>query len=82
MLSALLRSERWPECVVVETSLVADPAYIVRNLMDPVIWRETALSVVDVSAPAAALDELFPAADELIAHAEHVTLKLVETGKS
>jgi G3E family GTPase len=54
-LAALLRREPRPEWIVIETSGVADPADIVRNLMDPVIWREapleTVLCVVDAAAP-------------------------------
>ena len=46
---------------VIETSGVADPADIVRNLMDPVILREasleTVLCVMDATAPPAALDD-------------------------
>ena len=61
VLSALLRRTPRPECIVIETSGVADPADVVRNLMDPVIWREapleTVLCVVDASAPAASLDD-------------------------
>ena len=60
-LAALLRRAPRPDCIVIETSGVADPADIVRNLMDPVIWREapleTVLCVVDASAPAAALED-------------------------
>ena len=60
-LAALLRRNPRPECIVIETSGVADPTGIVRNLLDPVIWREapleTVLCVVDASAPAAALDD-------------------------
>ena len=56
-----MRREPRPECIVIETSGVADPTDIVRKLMDPVIWREapleTVLCVVDASAPAAALDD-------------------------
>lgn len=58
-LSALLRRNPRPEFIVIETSGVAEPADIVRNLMDPVIWREapleTVLCVVDATTPAAAL---------------------------
>jgi G3E family GTPase len=61
VLAGLLRREPRPECIVIETSGVADPAEIVRNLMDPVIWREapleTVLCVVDASASPAALDD-------------------------
>jgi G3E family GTPase len=61
VLSGLLRREERPEFIVIETSGVADPADIVRNLMDPVIWREapleTVLCVVDASAPAASLED-------------------------
>ena len=60
-LAAILRRSPRPEAIVIETSGVADPADIVRNLMDPVIWREapleTVLCVVDATAPAGALDD-------------------------
>jgi G3E family GTPase len=60
-LAAILRRSPRPEAIVIETSGVADPADIVRNLMDPVIWREapleTVLCVVDAAAPAEALDD-------------------------
>ncbi|WP_407193737.1 CobW family GTP-binding protein [Bradyrhizobium sp. STM 3566] len=60
-LSTLLRRDPKPEYIVIETSGVADPADIVRNLMDPVILREapleTVLCVVDATAPATALDD-------------------------
>jgi G3E family GTPase len=59
-LATLLRRTPRPEAIVIETSGVADPADIVRNLMDPVIWREapleTVLCVVDATA-ADALDD-------------------------
>jgi G3E family GTPase len=52
-LAIILRRVPRPEAIVIETSGVADPADIVRNLMDPVIWREapleTVLCVVDAS---------------------------------
>jgi G3E family GTPase len=54
-LAALLRRSPRPEAIVIETSGVADPTDIVRNLMDPVIWREapleTVLCVVDATTP-------------------------------
>lgn len=60
-LSTLLRRDRKPDHIVIETSGVADPADVVRNLMDPVILREapleTVLCVLDATAPPAALDE-------------------------
>jgi G3E family GTPase len=47
-------AEPRPEAIVIETSGVSDPAEIVRNLMDPVIWRdaplETVLCVLDAEA--------------------------------
>ncbi len=53
-LAAILRRRPRPEAIVIETSGIADPADIVRNLMDPVIWREapleTVLCVVDAAA--------------------------------
>src|SRR6185436_2071924 len=60
-LAALLRRDPRPEFIVIETSGVADPSDIVRNLMDPVVWREapleTVLCVVDAMAPRASLDD-------------------------
>lgn len=59
-LSTLLRRDPKPEYIVIETSGVADPADVVRNLMDPVILREaqleTVLCVMDAGTPLAALD--------------------------
>ena len=45
-LATLLRRDPRPEFIVIETSGIADPADIVRNLMDPVIWREAPLEAV------------------------------------
>lgn len=45
-IASLLRREPQPEFIVIETSGVADPTDIVRNLMDPVIWREAPLETV------------------------------------
>src|ERR1700760_4950020 len=60
-LAAILRRSPRPEAIVIETSGVADPADIVRNLMDPVIWREarleTVLCVVDATARPEALND-------------------------
>ena len=60
-LAMLLRRDPQPEFIVIETSGVADPTDIVRNLMDPVIWQEapleTVLCVVDATQPPAALDD-------------------------
>lgn len=60
-LSTLLRRDPRPEYIVIETSGVADPSDIVRNLMDPVILREapleTVLCVMDAGAPPSALDD-------------------------
>ena len=60
-LATLLRRDPRPELIVIETSGVADPTDIVRNLMDPVIWREapleTVLCVVDATMPVAMLDD-------------------------
>jgi G3E family GTPase len=59
-LATLLRREPRPEFIVIETSGIADPADIVRNLMDPVIFREapleTVVCVVDATLPVARLD--------------------------
>jgi G3E family GTPase len=60
-LAVLLRRDPRPELIVIETSGVADPADVVRNLMDPMIWREapleTVLCVVDATIPVAMLDD-------------------------
>src|SRR5277367_1046624 len=45
-LAAILRRTPRPEAIVIETSGVADPSDIVRNLMDPMIWREAPLETV------------------------------------
>ena len=60
-LAALLRRDPRPEFIVIETSGVADPSDIVRNLMDPLIWREapleTVLCVVDATTSAETLND-------------------------
>jgi G3E family GTPase len=60
-LAGLLRRDPRPEMIVIETSGVADPMDIVRNLMDPLVWREapleTVLCVVDATSPVATLDD-------------------------
>jgi G3E family GTPase len=60
-LSTLLRRDPKPDTIVIETSGVADPADIVRNLMDPVILREapleTVLCVIDAATPPSALED-------------------------
>ncbi len=60
--AGLLRRDPRPDGIVIETSGIADPADIVRTLMDPVIWREapldTVLCVVDAARPEALADAL------------------------
>jgi G3E family GTPase len=60
-LATLLRRTPRPEAIIIETSGIADPADIVRNLMDPVIFKaaplETILCVIDAASPLAALDD-------------------------
>ena len=60
-LASLLRRDPRPEFIVIETSGIADPADIVRNLMDPVIWKEapleTVLCVVDATTSEEALND-------------------------
>src|SRR3954467_5606175 len=60
-LATLLRRDPKPEYIVIETSGVADPAEIVRNLMDPVILREapleTVLCVMDAATRSGHLDD-------------------------
>src|SRR5947207_2911579 len=59
--ATLLRRDPRPEFIVIETSGVADPSDIVRNLMDPMIWREapleTVLCVVDATTNAETLND-------------------------
>jgi G3E family GTPase len=61
-LATILRRDPRPDSIVIETSGVADPGDIVRNLMDPVIWREapleTVLCVVDATGTGALDDTL------------------------
>jgi G3E family GTPase len=63
-LAALLRRDPRPEFIVIETSGVADPADVVRNLMDPLIWQEAPLElvlcVVDVTTPLETLNDALP----------------------
>ena len=60
-LATLLRREPQPEFIVIETSGIADPADIMRNLMDPLVWREapleTVLCMVDATTNPAALND-------------------------
>lgn len=60
-LANLLRRTPRPEAIVIETSGVADPEDIIRNLMDPVILREapleTVLCVADAASPEADLGD-------------------------
>lgn len=60
-LSTLLRRDPRPDYIVIETSGVADPSDIVRNLLDPVILREapleTVLCVMDAGTPPSALED-------------------------
>jgi G3E family GTPase len=60
-LATLLKRDPRPELIVIETSGVADPTDVVRNLMDPLIWREapleTVLCVVDATTPMAMFDD-------------------------
>ncbi len=60
-LAGILRRNPLPDYILIETSGVADLADIVRNLMDPVIWKEapleTVLCVVDATTPTAKMDD-------------------------
>jgi G3E family GTPase len=60
-LAGILRRSPRPDHIVIETSGVADPADIVRNLMDPVIWKEapleTVLCVVDATTSLSKLED-------------------------
>ncbi len=82
-IAALLRREPRPESIIIETSGVADPADIVRNLMDPVIWREapleTVLCVID-GTRLAALDD--PLIRSQLRAADVVALSKTDLGPS
>jgi G3E family GTPase len=60
-LAAIIRRTPRPDAIVIETSGVADPADIIRNLMDPVIYREapleTVLCVLDATCSDTALND-------------------------
>jgi G3E family GTPase len=60
-LAGILRRNPRPDYILIETSGIADPTDIVRNLMDPVIWKEapleTVLCVVDATSPSEKLDD-------------------------
>src|SRR6476660_1586084 len=60
-LAGIHRRNPRPDYIVIETSGVADAADIVRNLMDPVIWKEapleTVLCVVDATTAAETLND-------------------------
>ena len=64
-LAAVLRRDPAPDAVVIESSGVADPAAVVRTLMDPAVWRsaplDTAVCVVDAARPDLLDDGLFRA---------------------
>lgn len=84
-LSTLLRRDPKPDHIVIETSGVADPADIVRNLMDPVIMREapleTVLCVVDATIALTALDDALQRSQLRVADIVALTkLDLAEEG--
>ena len=60
-LAGILRRNPRPDYILIESSGVADPADIVRNLMDPVIWKEapleTVLCIVDSTTPPEKLND-------------------------
>src|SRR5215213_11649329 len=60
-LATLLRRDPRSEFIVIDTSGIADPSDIVRNLMDPLIWQEapleTVLCVVDATTSAEMLND-------------------------
>lgn len=45
-LSTILRRDPVPDGIIIETSGISDPAEIVKNLLDPVIWKEASLDAV------------------------------------
>ncbi|MGL9623831.1 GTP-binding protein [Bradyrhizobium sp. U531] len=84
-LSTLLRRDPKPDTIVIETSGVADPADIVRNLMDPVILREapleTVLCVLDAGTPPSALEDALQRSQLRVADIVALTkLDLAEEG--
>jgi G3E family GTPase len=83
-LAVLLRRDPRPELIVIETSGVADPMDVVRNLMDPMIWREapleTVLCVVDATTPVAMWDDALLRSQ--IRAADVVALSKVDLGNA
>ena len=76
-LATILRRTPRPDAIVIETSGVADPADIVRNLMDPVIWREAPLETVLCVVDAASADAL----DDALLRSQVRTADLVALSK-
>ena len=64
-LAAVLRRDPRPDAGVIEASGVADPAGVVRSLLDPEVWRnaplETVVCVADAARPDLLDDPLFRA---------------------
>ncbi|MGJ4944251.1 CobW family GTP-binding protein [Bradyrhizobium sp. HKCCYLS1011] len=66
-LSSVIKRDPAPDAIVIETSGISDPAEIIRNLMDPVIFKvaplETVVTLVDarrvLDEPALAQDALW-----------------------
>lgn len=81
-LSNLLRREPPPEGIVIETSGVSDPAEIVQNLLDPVIWKDAALETVIALADARALADDPALLDDRLCRSQIASADIVVLNKA
>jgi G3E family GTPase len=81
-LSSLLRRDPRPDGIIIETSGVSDPAEIVQNLLDPVIWREAALEAVIALADARALADDPALLDDRLCRAQIAAADVVVLNKA
>jgi len=81
-LSSLLRRVPPPEGIVIETSGVSDPAEIVQNLLDPVIWKDAALETVIAVADARALADEPALLDDKLCRSQVASADIVVLNKA
>ncbi|KAF0136749.1 MAG: cobalamin biosynthesis protein CobW [Xanthobacteraceae bacterium] len=81
-LASLLRREPPPEGIVIETSGVSDPAEIVQNLLDPVIWKDAALETVIAVADARALADAPVLLDDKLCRSQIASADIVVLNKA
>jgi len=81
-LASLLRREPPPDGIVIETSGVSDPAEIVQNLLDPVIWKDAALETVIAVADARALADDPALLDDKLCRSQIASADIVVLNKA